>query len=515
MRKIKRVVIHNYRGVEELDLDVPASGAIAKGRNGAGKTTILKAVKAALLAQDVGADAIRKGATKSEILVDLDDLAVRRVITESGQRLSVSKGEFEVRKPQTYLQEMLGTSSLDPMDLLLLKGKERRKAILSALPVTVSVDQLRKWWDKCPDNYDCSGHGLEVVATVRDAAYRKRSERNKEVKAAENELNAARKAAGSIAVPAEVPDLDRLENEADAARATVASLQARASEAERQNEAMAGRREKVDTLRQQAESIRASARPVSGDDIERATDAVDESRKRVERLRRELAEAEDQLRQCEKAAIGLHADAEEYEQQIERARSLEQQADDLEQTIESATVQPVPAAELEAAQTSARTARDRLAMGRVDAQAMKEARRAQEAVLAAEKAVEEAREEAARLDSIVKALTNDAPAELLAAADGIPGLSLDGDEVLLDDVRLDALCGAEQIRFCVEVARRANAKSKILICDGLERLDPEALDVFVAEATRGGYQLLATRVDRGDVVIEAIEASDEAERAVA
>ena len=65
----------------------------------------------------------------------------------------------------------------------------------------------------------------------------------------------------------------------------------------------------------------------------------------------------------------------------------------------------------------------------------------------------------------MRSLTEQAPAELLAQCDGIPGLSLDGDDILLDGVRLDSLCGAEQVRFCVEVARRANAKSKILVVD--------------------------------------------------
>jgi chromosome segregation ATPase len=516
MKKIKRVVIHNYRGVEELDLDVPAAGAIARGRNGAGKSTILKAIKAALLAQDVGPDAIRKGAAKSEILVDIDDLEVRRVITENGNRVSVSRGEFEVKRPQTYLTELLGTSSLDPMDLLLLRGKERRAAVLAALPVTVTVEQLRAWWPKCPDDYDCSGHGLEVIATVREMAYRRRAEKNKAVKEADTALSAAKKAAESISAPAEAPDLDRLENEAEAARAHVVSLQSRAAEAQKQIAGLASKRAKVDSLRTDAERVRSEARPVTPEEIERATDAVESTRAAVARLRAQLEAAELTLRDCERAAIHLHASAEEYDAAIERALGLEQQADELEETLESTAVRPVSATELESAEAAARAARERLDRGRLDVQVMRESKRAQEALAAAKASAIEARSDAGRLDAIVKALTDDAPAELLGQADGIDGLTLDGDEVLLDGVRLDALCGAEQIRFCVEVARRANSKSRILICDGLERLDPDALEVFVREATRGGYQLLATRVDRGDVVIEAIEAEHvEVERAVA
>lgn len=515
MRKIKRVAIRNYRGVEELDLAVPEGGATAKGRNGAGKTTILKAVKAALLAQDVGADAIRKGSSKSEILVDIDDLSVRRVITEKGNRLDVEKGEFAVNKPQTYLKDLLGTSSLDPMDLLTLKGKARRSAVLAALPVTITVEQLRKYWPKCPDNYDCSGHGLEVVAVVREMAYRRRTEKNKAAKEAEAELDRARSRAEAAAsrAPTEGPDLERLQDDADTARANYVSLQSRAAEAEAQREVMDSKRTRVLECRAQAERIREKAEPVTAEALEQADLDADNARAEVEILRARLKEAEKAFRAASELAINLHADKERYKQAIERynqaierAVSFDQQADELDEAIETAAIKPVPASEMEAAKLKADSAREQLRAGRVAYQHMLEAQSATRASAEAETAATEAKAEAARVDEIVKALTNDAPAELLAAADGIEGLSLEGDEVMLDGVRLDALCGAEQIRFCVEVARRANAKSKILICDGLERLDPEALDVFVAEATRDGYQLLATRVDRGDVVIEAIVA---------
>ena len=58
------------------------------------------------------------------------------------------------------------------------------------------------------------------------------------------------------------------------------------------------------------------------------------------------------------------------------------------------------------------------------------------------------------------------------------------------------------------VARRANARSKILVVDGLERVDPEQYARFVELATAGGYQLIGSRVDRGEVVLEAVTADD-------
>jgi hypothetical protein len=47
----------------------------------------------------------------------------------------------------------------------------------------------------------------------------------------------------------------------------------------------------------------------------------------------------------------------------------------------------------------------------------------------------------------------------------------------------ESLCGAEQMRFAVEVARRSNPKSKILIVDGIERIADDRLEDFIREAT--------------------------------
>jgi hypothetical protein len=57
----------------------------------------------------------------------------------------------------------------------------------------------------------------------------------------------------------------------------------------------------------------------------------------------------------------------------------------------------------------------------------------------------------------------------------------------------------------VEIKKRANGRSKFIIVDGLERIDADQHDAFVEEATRGGWQLIGTRVERGELVIERLQ----------
>ena len=221
----------------------------------------------------------------------------------------------------------------------------------------------------------------------------------------------------------------------------------------------------------------------------------------VTRLERELAAAKQTLSSlvkqrevCDAADLEAHA--------------LDDQAAAFERTL-AAAVEAAPSdEEIESAKQrgqSARAAHER-------AQAYE---RAQASLAEIAKAVEVASQKTERakaLTEIVDRLRVDAPRELLERSQGIPGLGISGDDLTLDGKSIDAVSGKEQMIFAVEVARRANAKAKFLVVDGLERLDADALPVFVAAATRDGFQLLATKVDRGDMVIDAIEpaAKDEA-----
>lgn len=504
---ITRIVIKNFRGIEFLDTSVDPGGVVARGRCGSGKTSVLRAVQAALGAQDIGPDAIRIGADKAEILVDLDDLSVRRAITAKNSTLSVMKGEFKAPKPQAYLAELLGTSPLDPMDLLTLKAKDRRKKILEALPVTLTIEQLRKYWAKCPDDYPVAGHGLEVLEVLRKKFYDRRTIANKaELDAtaeADRQLTVALKAAESA--PETAPDVEAARKHHDTVRAELAALRARKEESEKAEARTATSRERIVYLRGKAsEAMMGAPVPVSQEQWESLQTGVALAQDRVAAAEEELIQSKQHLtwtlsqltlqKERRNVADRCRFDSEDYTRQ----------ASELESVLSLASVAPVAAEELSAALLAENTAFTALKEAESKAEDFQVAVKSKELAEAARLKAVAAEAEADKLDKLVKSLSDDAPKELLASSAGIPGLTLDGDDVRLDGISLDGLCGAEQIRFAVEVAKRANAKTKLLIVDGLERLDPVSYTGFITHATADGWQLLASRVDAGDIVLEAI-----------
>ena len=500
--KLTKIRIRNFRGLEALDVDVPRAGVIARGGNARGKTSFLKAIRSVLESRDISSDAIRHGADKAELLVDLDDVSVKRAITSKTSTLTVEKGGLRAPKPTTYLKELIGAASLDPLDIYLAKPKDRRGIILAALPCTVTREQLLKYAPDLDEGFDVSGHGLEVVERARQFYYEERTAVNKEAseaaRNAERLAEEAKKAAQAV-TPGPILPIDAARAELVAAERAVTEIQTRAQAAEQATTRTASERERVAQVRTKADDLeKMIGQPV---DVE-ALDAEHQMHvAQVAEFEKKLEAARMLLRGAQERLTRATADNHEFTTRTERVADLRSQASALDSALAAATIEAPSAEALEAATKAVATA-----------QATVERASTQALALAAVKVAEEAKKtaaaidvEATELDATVKRLSKDAPSELLAASDAIPGLSLTGDEVLLDGTSLDALSGAEQLKFAVEIARRANAKTKILVVDGLERLDSEQLEAFVAHATRDDWQLLGSLVTGGELVVAAIE----------
>jgi hypothetical protein len=506
MIRLTRLQLRSYRGIKELDVPVKGSGVIAKGRNGAGKTTVLRAIGAALASADIGADAVKIGDKEGEILIDLDvagkAMHVRRRFGSSGSTLAVTNDEGDKKsKPTQVLAELLGSAPLDVVGMVLEQDpKKRRALILHALPVRVTVEQLRRWVPSLPDTYNVEGHGLEVVERMRARAYDQRTEANKIAKEAAATAHQASLVASEAEakVPAGAGDVEAAGRACEEAKEEMNTIAARRAAAERTAQSMSGFRMTADRNREQAqiERERAKAAPTA-EAVTKAEQAYTAARVALEQAERaaDVARAAAAARESELAEL-QHASQTAVEQ-LAKAAQHDRDAERLEASIAQATevVSEEDFAAAKAAHTAAAAALDA-----AHARARATERRA--AARAAEETAKTAQAEADRLDGIVKALSTEAPAAILAETEGVAaGLELDGDEVRLGGVSLDKLCGAERLRFAADVAKALNPGVGFLVCDGLERLDPEQLDAFVAAATVDGRQLFGSLVDRGELVL--------------
>src|SRR3990167_2457551 len=177
--KITRLTIHNFLKLKDIDFN-PSKTSIIVGKNKQGKTSILKAIRAAFTG-DADATNIRIGEGKAEITVELDDLTIKRSITDKGNYLDISNKEgMKMPAPQKYLDGILGVFSFNPIEFFDKKTAERKKYLLNAIKLAITQDELAVYTGEKLAGLDYDVHALEVVEQARKFYYDKRAIANAE-----------------------------------------------------------------------------------------------------------------------------------------------------------------------------------------------------------------------------------------------------------------------------------------------------------------------------------------------
>ncbi len=185
--KITKLTIHNFLRLKDVEMN-PSKTNVIVGKNKMGKTSILKAIRAAFTG-DADSTSIRIGKGKAEITVELDELNIKRTITEKGNYLDISNKEgIKMPAPQKFLDGILGTFSFNPIEFFEKKQSDRKKYLLNAIKLTISQDELATYTGEKLAGLDYDAHALEVVEQARKFYYDKRTIANSEVTKKEKAL---------------------------------------------------------------------------------------------------------------------------------------------------------------------------------------------------------------------------------------------------------------------------------------------------------------------------------------
>ena len=273
--KIREIKIVSYRGIKEYSTKVPPAGILIQGENGQGKSSIVRGIRAALDAQDIGPDAVHLGEQQGLVLVDVDEFRARARVTTAGKGTVTvfDHDDQEVKRPMEFLRKMIGVSALDPLAFYLADATDRRKQLLEAMPVQVTSEELARWTgvlgtgDGEPVYEDIGGHGMVVLERYRKRYYDYRTEANRHQKEAETIAAAARKLARTLEPNLDgAPDLETARAGARAANEALLTLDARATQAQRAREATANTRAKIVELRADADEREVQTRGAPTDE---------------------------------------------------------------------------------------------------------------------------------------------------------------------------------------------------------------------------------------------------------
>lgn len=455
--------VQNILGVKAAYVD--ASGkhvVIIGGRNGQGKSSLLKALEMAIAGKtSFPIDPIHHGARAGSVQVDLGEIKVDLVVSNSGNRLTVSDASGgKIRSPQQLLNTLFSELSFDPLRFAYMAPKEqdaelKRIAGLEEPWAKLDAEKERLFAERTEINRDVKRYTaqLEGMPWHEDAPAEERSA--KDVLA---ELNAL------------------LEQERESERAR------RAEQLRIEDELRAQERE-AERIREQAER--------AAEAVKTSVDAITEKELVIENLERKLAEAKAELARARTEHKALLATERAAVEAAEALPDLTGKRAELatltEQEPEENPAIAAKRAELETLEQDNQKVRENAARARVKKQL--------------DEVEAESKAKTARLKAI-----EDEKAELLASARfPVDGLGFSDVGPTFNGVPIEQIASSERIRLSCAIGFAQHPRLRLLLVKDGSLLDEQGMALLEELAEREDGLVIVERVGTSDpcaVIIE-------------
>ncbi len=155
--KIKKVDINNFRGIKRASFELPHIAAIC-GKNGAGKTSLLNALRYALTGEEPEGDIIRYDANSTEVSVEIEDVTSGTItlFTRIKERGKPSKfkinGKATTQKALNDTIQSVTGLGIDNLKILssdevvsMMKPQEFGSLILGYIPEKMTLEKVMKF----------------------------------------------------------------------------------------------------------------------------------------------------------------------------------------------------------------------------------------------------------------------------------------------------------------------------------------------------------------------------------
>lgn len=512
---INKLQIKNFLGIKEFSME-PGKVNLIQGANGKGKTSILEALEKGFTNNDRRPRVIRDGADQALILIETDDLNIRRSITPKNGTLAVKNKEgFNAPKPQTLLSALVGTFSFNPVDFLLKDEGAQTKILLSVAPLTITPNDVFAWTGgNHPVDY--SQHGLKVCRDLHDLYYDKRKDVNAEVKAAKNEVESIKLPAGFNPESYRNVSLRDLYGELEEARINNTAIQAAEQNVKDADEELSRIEVDTDIKRGRvAAKTKDDLQDIEAHTVQQVNELRNKATEKRASLQVKIAELEAALKTARDELAGIDTHLQE---RIESLQAKKEESIKAIMAAESHAVNELKERHDQAiAEVTSRrdVAQEVLAeLSLIDLapletrvkehEEMKSYVRDYDRKVEAEARLAERIAEAKRLDDVVKLLAAK-PAELIKQAKlPVDGLGIDEKgNVTINGLPIKNRSGAEKIALALDIARATCGPLKVICVDGLEALDARNQAELMKQIEGDDFQYFITVVGDADLMVKA------------
>lgn len=139
------------------------------GKKGAGKTSIIDAIRYALTNSSERDWIVKNGATEGEIVVETDSGLIidRKARTNKADSVSVKDNGTKNTKPETFLKTIITPLQLNPIEFTQMSRKEQNRAILDLIEFDWDLNWIREKFGEIPAGVDYSQNILQVLNDIQ------------------------------------------------------------------------------------------------------------------------------------------------------------------------------------------------------------------------------------------------------------------------------------------------------------------------------------------------------------
>lgn len=469
--KTTKIQIRNLFGIRERTLD--GKSVEISGPKGAGKTSVLDAIRFALTNRSDRDYIVHQGADEGEIIIETNTgLNIDRKISSAkgSGTVKVRNGDMIQSQPAKFLSSIFVPLQLNPVEFCQMSRQEKNRVILSLIDFPWDMNWIREQFGEIPQGVDYSQHILQVLNDIQaenGVYFQSRQNVNRDIR---------NKQAFISDIAKDIPD------GYDAQKWSEYPVSEKYHELER----LRAQNSRIERAKAFRAGYDGKVRGLAGKrdmDLAALDGAISREREnivsQIERLRSEIQANQDKLnglqgKRDDKAAV-INA---EYDTAVAKLNADTGVADQYADMPVTDTTQL--AAEIETADAMRKH--------------LNEYSRMESMQDAVEKLTEESEELTRKIE-----LARELPAKILEEAKiPIEGLTVENGIPLIHGLPISNLSDGELLELCVDISVSKPGQLEIILIDGAERLDKESREKLYAKCKSKGLQLIATRVSDSD-----------------
>ncbi|MCI8372460.1 MAG: hypothetical protein HFI75_08695 [Lachnospiraceae bacterium] len=467
---VSRIVIRNLFGITEKELD--GTSVELTGKTGAGKTSVIDAIKYALTNKSDRDYVVRNGETEGEIIIETDTgLSInRKSRTTQTDYKSVKQDGNIVPSPEAFLRDIITPLQLQPMEFMRMGKKEQNATILNMIDFPWNMDTIRGWFGEIPADVNYEQNILAVLNDIQaeDGTYfQGRQDVNRDIRAKKSVVEDIKKALPVDYDGSQWEDVNvgELYTKIEKIRASNAKIE----KAKRMKEGHDG---KIRSF----EAERDIALSALNNEITEKGNSLDT----------QLAALKEKILSLEKEKEGLSTVKADKEKVIcsKYKENVAKYEADFSASVEYADkeVQPVDGLLKEAKETE--KMKSHINEWRRMLSLKEEIKRLTEKSISYTEKIEKAR---------------NLPGEILEKATiPIDGLSVKDGIPLINGLPVSNLSDGEKLDLCIDVAVQNPKGLQIILIDGMEKLSADMRGRLYSKCKEKGLQFISTRTTDSD-----------------